>query len=214
MEPSKLFIIGAGGFGKEVLGLVRDLQQSQSSEEVMGFIDEELVGKLIQGVSVLGNDEMAIRELPRDWRFVVAVGNSQLRSRIFRRYLQAGFQPVSLIHPSSIIGEQVALGIGTIVCAGSILTTDIRVGKGGIFNLHTSVGHDCQLGEFVTMSPGARLSGGVKVGNECEFGTNAVAIPEIAIGHRVRLGAGAVAISDLPDNQTYVGVPAKPVALS
>ena len=65
------------------------------------------------------------------------------------------------------------------------------------------------MGEFTNISSGVKLTGSTSVGKECDIGTNAIVIPEKAIGNRVVLGAGAMVNNNVPSDVTAVGVPAK-----
>jgi acetyltransferase-like isoleucine patch superfamily enzyme len=71
------------------------------------------------------------------------------------------------------------------------------------------VGHDCIIGEFVEMSPGAHVSGNCRIGSYSILGTNATVLPNVNIGTNVIVGAGSVVTKDVPDNCVIVGSPAK-----
>lgn len=208
---SKFVIIGAGGFGREVLQLYRDQQAAQDAAgELLGFVDASIQGTL-RGVACLGDDAWALEHLPRDVRVVVAMGDSVLREQVATRFEQAGFSPISLVHPSVRLSETVQVGAGSLLCAGSTLTTDIRLGRHVIINLHCTVGHDAVIEDFSTLSPGVHLSGGVYLGKANELGTGACVLPGVRLGDHCLLGAGAVATSSLEGGRTYVGVPARPL---
>ena len=69
--------------------------------------------------------------------------------------------------------------------------------------------HDCEIGDFVQISPRATLLGRCKVGSFSQIGSNATILPDIKIGTNVIVGAGAVVTKDLPDNCVALGIPAK-----
>jgi len=121
----------------------------------------------------------------------------------------AGVSSPILVHPRAWVGRNVALGPGTQVAAGAMVSTDVTVGRHVIVNQGSSVAHDVALDDFATLAPGVRLSGAVRVGEGADVGTGAVVIQGLTIGAWSICGAGAVVVSDVPANTTVVGVPAK-----
>jgi sugar O-acyltransferase (sialic acid O-acetyltransferase NeuD family) len=121
------------------------------------------------------------------------------------------FYPV-LIHPSCYIGtDQVIIGEGSIVCAGTIITVNIDIGKHVILNLACTVGHDTIIEDYCSFMPSVNISGEVKIGNGVYCGTGAKIINQLEIGENSIIGAGAVVSKTLPANCTAVGIPAKPI---
>jgi len=141
-------------------------------------------------------------------QWIVAIGDNKIRSRIIEKYKSVGALQI-FSHSSSIIGSFVEIGIGTLLCAGSIVNSLAVVGKGCIINTAAVVEHGCQVGDFVHVAPGAVLAGNVKVGKHSFIGANAVVRQGVEIGNDVIVGAGAVVLSDVPDGKTVVGNPAK-----
>ena len=74
---------------------------------------------------------------------------------------------------------------------------------------HCVINHDCQIGDYVEISPCAVILGRVTIGNFTTIGANTTILPDIKIGNNVTIGAGAVVTRDIPDNCIAVGVPAK-----
>lgn len=203
-----LVIIGAGGFAREVAWLIEELNRaSNSSLHLYGMI-----GEANSHIQPLGDDAWAFAHLPAGTHFVVAIGDPGLRKRLAIQYQNHGFQSVALEHPGVQHSHSVRIGQGSILCAGTTLTTDIQIGEHVIINLHCTIGHDSIIGDYSTLAPGVHVSGGVKIGQSCEIGTGAVILPGIRIGDQCRIGAGAVVTKDLDSNKTYMGVPARAVS--
>ena len=93
--------------------------------------------------------------------------------------------------------------------AGVVVNPGATIGDGVILNTGCSIDHDCVLDECVHVSPGARLAGTVSVGQLSWIGIGASVKQSIHIGCNVRVGAGAAVVSDIGDDTTVVGVPAK-----
>ncbi|MCE5324015.1 hypothetical protein LLG46_11965 [bacterium] len=76
-------------------------------------------------------------------------------------------------------------------------------------NTACSVDHDCDIGDLVHVAPGSRLGGGVGVGTGSLVGIGSCVRPCMHIGDWCSIGAGSTVVSDMPDNITAYGNPAK-----
>ena len=196
---NKLIIIGASGHGR----VVTDIAERLGYTSIV-FLDNNPEIKECAGFPVLGPDTLTT-ELDGD--VFVAVGNSEIRKKLMNR--NAGrFFPV-LIHPDAVIAEDVEIGEGSVVMAGTVINPGVKIGKGVIVNTSSSVDHDCTLGDFSHISVGAHLSGAVVVGERTWIGAGATVINNINICSGCMIGAGAVVIKDIDKPGTYIGVPAK-----
>src|SRR5690606_21067889 len=115
----------------------------------------------------------------------------------------------TLIHPSAIIMDDVEIAEGSIITAGCILTCNIRIGRHAHLNLHTTVGHDCRIGDYFTTAPGAHISGECEIGNCVYFGTNASVRQGIKITDETTIGMGGVVVKNIDDKGVYIGNPLK-----
>jgi serine acetyltransferase len=97
------------------------------------------------------------------------------------------------------------------ICPGAQITVNIKFGLCVIVNLNATIGHDCVIGDFVTISPGANISGNVTLGKRCYIGTGAAIIEGVTICDDVVIGAGCVVVKDISEPGTYVGCPAKKI---
>ena len=207
-----LVIFGTGGFAREVHQVALDLGAEGAGWNVLGFLDGnvERHGTSVHELPVLG-DETWLTGRSDVW-VVVAIGSTPSKQRVVRALERAGCRRfASLVHPRAWVGNGVQVGEGTLICAGTLITTDIRIGRHVILNLDCTVGHDAELGDYVTVAPSVNISGAVRVGEGCDLGTGSTVIQGIRIGHWSVVGAGAVVVRDLEPNVTAVGVPAKPI---
>ncbi len=206
-----VIIYGAGGFAREVAWLAEE-----AGYEVLCFVDDDLKnqGKTLNGIPIASLEEAAKKA--QIAKMVIAVGNPQVREHLAQKAEAMGLFFGTIIHPNVRMSKWVEIGEGTIITAGNILTTNIRIGKHVHINLDCTVGHDALLDDFTTLAPGVHVSGWVYLGKRVYIGTGAVIIngtsqQPLTIGNDVVVGAGAVVTKPVPAGLTVVGVPAKPL---
>lgn len=196
---NRLIIIGASGHGK----VVADIAKKCGYTDIV-FLDNDTNIKSCAGHPVLGPDTMT-GELDGD--VFIAVGNAAVRKKLMKRDKGRNF-PV-LIHPDAVVADDVEIGAGSVVMAGTVINPGTRIGEGVIINTSSSVDHDCTIGDFCHISVGAHLCGTVKVGDCTWIGAGSTVSNNINICSQVTIGAGAVVVHDLKEEGTYIGVPAK-----
>jgi sugar O-acyltransferase (sialic acid O-acetyltransferase NeuD family) len=214
---SQLFIYGAGGFAREVGWLCEQVAAAGGATELVAFVDDDLehVGRVLNSTPVRSLDYV-VENYPGA-NFVVAVGTPQTREMLAGKAVAAGFRPASLVHPRTEMSRYVEVGEGSVICAGCILTTNIRLGRHVQINLDCTIGHDVCIGDFATLAPGVHISGNVLIGNGAYIGTGAVVIngttnAPVLLGQGCIVGAGACVTRSVPDGTTVVGVPAGDIA--
>ena len=162
----ELIILGAGGFAREVSWLISELNSDPKSPQIKlhGFVGRQSNKSHLHGLKILGDDDWALTHISTSVNFVIAIGQSSFREKLAHRYEGQGFQSVKLQHPSVRSSAHISVGQGSILCAGSSLTTDISIGRHVIVNLHCTIGHDVLIEDYATLAPGVHVSGGVHIG--------------------------------------------------
>lgn len=198
-----LAIIGGGGFGREAyLHALAQITNIGATREIRFFAEDAYATSDIHPLSSLD---------PCAWQTVIAIGDPKTRERI-AELIPAGCEIGYIHHPSKqILCGAIRTGGGEIICAGAVITDNVRLGRHVIINLNVTIGHDCTIGDFVTIAPGANISGNVTIGNRCNIGTNAAIREKVTICDDVAIGMGSVILHDITEAGTYVGVPAKRV---
>jgi len=204
----KILIAGTGGFSKEVLMIAHDLG---ILDEIEGFVEPD--GLIREGSvpkQLLGKPVFPYSFIDRDkHKISLAIGNSIIREKIVKTQLPAGIEFQNFIHPSAIISPWVELGTDVIVCAGTIITCDIKIGNHCHFNLNTTVGHDCVINDFFTTAPNVNISGNCTFENHVYLGTNSILKQGLEIVEKVTVGMGAVVTKSITESGVYIGSPAK-----
>lgn len=204
-------IIGAGGFGREVLMLIKACNEESAQFNILGFIDDGLEpGLKVHDLVVLGNTEYLLN-LTEKPSLVLAVGAPKLKKELTDKLND--FKFVTLIHPAVTIPEynNGKIGEGVLICEGTILTCDYTIANYVTLNLNCTIGHDSRLGKYSSCMPGVNISGEVVLEQGVYVGTGATIINQVCIGENSIIGAGATVAKDIPPNCTAVGMPAKPI---
>lgn len=207
-------IVGAGGLAREIAWMINDINAAGREWNFLGYIgpDSASVGTPCGKHAIIGDDSW-LRGYAASLAVVIAIGTPG-RIDAIRKWVgqNSGLSFPNLVHPSVIWNrERIHLGVGNLICAGNILTTDIRIGSFNVLNLASTYGHDALLGDCCVINPGVNLSGGVRVGNGCLIGTGAVVLENLTLGEGVTVGGGAVVTKDVAPRLTVVGIPAKPL---
>ncbi|WCK56176.1 acetyltransferase [Aneurinibacillus sp. Ricciae_BoGa-3] len=203
---SEIVIWGCGGHAREM-----NLLCEQSGHTVIGFLDErrEMKGKVVDDVPVLGDLE-DIHALQHKVEIVCAgVGEPSLKKRLVAKTIEAGFKlSNALVHPSVYVSKRNSVGIGSVICAGSILTVNIEIGNFVIINRGSNISHENIIGDFVTIGPGVNIAGNVTIEEGAKIGIGSSIREKIKIGPWSVIGGGAFVKEDVPPKTLYAGVPA------
>lgn len=202
-----IYIVGASGFGREVAWLIEELE----TWNIAGFIDdnESIQNTIINNIPVIGNTDFLL-DMKDNINVVIAIGNPYIREKIVQKLISKE----TICFPNIIakdvrISKYVKMGIGNIICTGTILTTNISLGNFNHINLDCTVGHDVVLNDYITVYPSVNISGNVNIDDYSELGTGSKIIQGKTLAKSVVLGAGAVVVKNLEESGTYVGVPTK-----
>lgn len=204
---TRLVIIGAGGFGREVLGIVRDI----GGFDVVGFLDQDLSlhGTVIDGCAILGDDGALADLARRSVSACVALGEPRARQRAFDACQQLGLDLPTLVHPNAYLSPQARLGQGVVLYPGCVVMPGCVIGNSVLINAGVTIGHDATIADFCNLSPGARLAGRVSLHEGVFVGMGACLRERITVAEYAVIGAGSVVLHDVSPNATCYGVPAR-----
>lgn len=208
-----IVIIGAGGLGREVAQLIKDINQEKKIWNMLGFIDEtvEKHSSIINDTAVLGSFDWIEKENRKNLWAVCALGNPRDKYTLLKKASAVNINYATLIHPDAKINKYSEIGFGCIICCNTFISVNTKIGNHICLNPGCGIGHDTVIEDYSSLYWNVTLSGNVYIHEGCEIGSKATVLPKKSVGKWSVLGAGAVIVKDIPDFCTAVGIPAKPI---
>lgn len=201
-------VVGAGGHARVIASLLA----CRPDLRVAGVLDRtrEHLGETVGALTVIGDfaslDSLAGTGIAGA---ILALGDNAERAAFGARCQALGLDLVSLVHPSALIEADVVVPAGAVIAARVVAATGVRLGTGCIINTGAIIDHESSIGDYAHVAPGCCLAGRVRVGRGAFVGIGARVAEKRMIGDRSIVGAGAVVVSDIPDDVIAYGVPAK-----
>jgi sugar O-acyltransferase (sialic acid O-acetyltransferase NeuD family) len=203
----RIVIVGAGGFGREILDTIKFINKVEQTYEIVGFIDNVIQkGTLVNGIVVLGSDEILQSNINAS--LIIGFADPFNRKIFFEKYHNTFHFPV-IIHPTAIISEYCEINDGSIIQAFSIIAANAFVGNCVVLNARSGIGHDSKIGSFTSIQSFCDITGNNVLGNLCFLGTGVKLIPNLKIADECYLCAGTVVFKDLAYKSKVIGNPGK-----
>jgi sugar O-acyltransferase (sialic acid O-acetyltransferase NeuD family) len=211
----EIYIIGAGGFGREVFDIIGSINLVQPTYRVAGFIDDDrtLTGTEISGVPVVCGTDEALSLKDEDGGKPLAamtVAAPKIREALVKK-LGDVFGWEDIVHPSSYISPSAKIGEGCIFQTQSFISADARIGAHCIVNRASGFGHDVTAGDFVSLMSFCDICGHVSLGDRVYAGSSVAVVPDVNVGADAYLCAGSTVFNDVDAGATVIGNPARRV---
>lgn len=209
---NKIIIVGAGGFGCELLQWIKDINDVRPQWEIAGFIDDNL--------HALDGKEMdyPIIGTIKDWQphdneeFAMALGSPEQKKRVSETLRNRGAKFATIIHPTALVSPFAHYGEGLVMFPFSKLSCNTTVGQ-LVTILSTQIGHDNMIGDYTVVSGGCNILRNVKIGQEVFIAAGVCVAQDVVIGDRAYLGLGSVIVKDVEHDAKMFGNPARRLPL-
>lgn len=207
-----LIIVGASGFGREIVQYIEDCNAVEARWNILGFIDDN--PNALDGVEhefkVIG--DIQNHEPRPDTEYICALAFPQVKRKIVDLLKGRGAQFATLIHPTARVSRYAEIGEGCVITPASNVNTDAHVGQFASI-LASGIGHDASVGDFSTLSGHVSVNGHVEIGEEVYMGCGAMIAPGKKVGNGATVGMGSVVIKNVKEGATVFGNPAKKISL-
>ena len=205
-----LIIVGAGGFGRELLEMVGDVF-APNEYRVKGFLAQDAAGLREHGIDLpLLGDPEEYQPQPSE-RFLLAIGFIDVRRRVVEKLTEKGGQFATFVHPQARIARTATIGVGAVIYPFCVVSNSATLAPHVHMNYYSSVGHDCRIGQYVLLAPYATLNGFVTLEDEVYVSTHATVAPGRKLGYRSKISANSACMQDAPENTLVFGVPGRQV---
>lgn len=207
---NKIIIVGAGGFGRELLQWIKDINAAKPTWKIAGFIDDDL--HALDGVET----DTPIIGTIKDWQpkedeeFALAMGSPALKRKIVGVLKSKGAKFATIIHPTALLSPFAHYGEGFIMFPYSKLSCNSIVGD-FVTLLSTPIGHDNVIGEYTVISGGCNIVRNVKIGKDVFLAAGVCIAQDVVIGDGAYLGLGSVVLKDVAPGVKVFGNPARVV---
>lgn len=204
----ELIIVGASGFGREMVKYIEDINRQKLIWNLKGFIDDNL--DALDGYPC---DYKVIGTI-QDWQpveneeFVCALAFPAVKKKVVELLKEKGAKFATLIHPSVLLHTYCTIGEGVVITPNSVISANATVGDFASI-LGSSVAHDASVGDWSTLSGKCALNGHVQCGKMVYMGCGVLVAPSKKIGDGATVGIGSVVISNVKAGTTVFGNPAK-----
>lgn len=205
-----IIILGAQGFGREVLQWIKDINKVKPTWNIKGFLDDDLTA--LDGYEC----DYKILGTIQDWvpseneEFVFAIASPQVKERLATMLKAKGAHFARVVHPTSIIGDFCKIGEGLIVTPRAKVSPNVTIGD-FVTLLGCGIGHDAVVGDYCTMCGSSGVNGHCVLGKRVFVSTGVHVAPGKKIGDDAYLCMGSIVITNVKAGYKVMGCPATKV---
>jgi len=212
---NSLLLIGGGGHALSVLEAIFENEALSDFFAKIAFVDrQEMKDNHLLGIPYAGTDAdlaMLRREYSHAFISVGSVGNWQRRKSINDIVAENNYYSINIVHPAARLSRFSKYETGVYAGYNAFVNAGCEILGMSILNSGCIVEHDCVVGEYAHVAPGAILCGNVAVGRGAHIGAGSVVLQGVKIGDNALIGAGSVVTRDIPANVVAFGDPCRVV---
>lgn len=204
----KIYIVGAGGLGRELLQWIKDINVVKPTWEIGGFLDNKLdaLDDLECDVPVVGRNSDWIPKAGEVFAMAIATPKDK-EIRVNELKSKGAYFP-PIIHPTATVTPFSHYGEGLIMFPYAKLSVNSTVGE-FVTICSSGVGHDVLIDDYTTLSGMCSILRNVRIGKRVFVGANVSIAPDVQVGDDAYLGIGSVVLKDVPPQIKTYGNPAR-----
>jgi sugar O-acyltransferase (sialic acid O-acetyltransferase NeuD family) len=207
-NKKKTIIVGASGFGREIVSWINFSDKNKKKYDIVGFLDDDL-SKSEYLPNFIGKIEL--EKISKNHQLLIGISDCHFKEKIFESAKINQIQIETYIHDTSLIGARTILGIGAIIFPYTVISCDVNIGNLVFINNGSQIGHDTSIGDYSSIMANVDIGGGAFIGKNVFIGSNAVILPGVKVPDNCIIGAGSVVIRSIKKTGSYFGNPAKKI---
>lgn len=201
-----IIIVGAGGFGRDVLYLIKDINKNEKQWNVKGFIDDNT--NALDGVKC----DYKIIGTIKDWQpssnevFAIGIASPKVKEIVVNIMKGKGAKFETIINPKSFISEYVDIGEGCIITA---LNISDNVTIGDFVHMSSAIiGQDSVIGDYSTITAFVNIASAT-IGKRVFIGSHSVVLNNKKVGDDAIIAVGSIVVNHVKSGAKVIGYPAK-----
>ena len=204
-DSREVYIFGYSGHAYVLIESMMDLGYT-----ILGYFDKQEAVANPYNLEYLGFElDVDLKAIVKDANVFPTVGEAHIREKLLAIFIKENLKQFTLIDKTAHVSKTAIIGMSTYIGKSAIVNALAKVGQGVILNTNSVIEHECEIGDFAHIAPSATLAGNVKIGGRSFVGANSVCKQSVNIGSNCIIGAGGVVVKNIPNNEVWIGNPAK-----
>lgn len=206
-----LYIAGAGGCGRELMGMLADSVKIRGPRwNIKGFLDDTNpdIGEMARRYPIVGT--IADFWPQPDDVVMLGIARPAAKEKVATLLKARGVVFETFIHPYAALGNFNSIGEGVVIYGGFGMTVNVKIGN--FVTLQSCyLGHDVVVEDFATISSFSNLMGYVRIGRKVFLGSSVAVPPQINVGEEAFVCVGSMLARDVAPGARVMGNPAREI---
>ena len=202
-----IIIAGAGGFGREALELIKQINKIEKHWNIKGFIDDNpntLDGKKCE-YGIIGSIN--------EWQpsenevFVIGISSPAGKEKVANILKTKGAKFATLISPYAMIADSAEIGEGCVIGGRASVGVEAKIGN-FVHIAGSMIGEEAIIGDYSTTTGFANITTAC-LGKRVFVGSHAVILNKLNVGDDAFVCVGSIVVSNVKAGTKVFGNPAK-----
>ena len=169
---------------------------------------EYLTQNEFHGLPVVPFEELEQYYSPSDYYLFAPIADNKLREKIYNEGIKKGYEFISYISPNCT-NYASSIGKNCFILENNTLQPFTTIGDNVILWSGNHIGHHSVIEDNVFFTSHVVMSGHCYIKKGAFLGVNSTLRDGIIIGKNSIIGMGSLVTKSVPDNETWIGSPAK-----